>query len=311
MEEEAAFGDAEPTDDRVHALEAELEALYDELYALKEEASAGADAARFQNQLDAFEAKLDAFADTLDTLTDGDIVEDAAFAGEVVTVDVEGWDELDVPEEEADEAEEEAVEAEEEADEAVKAAIEAEEEAEEAEEELAEPEGDAEDADEAEAEGAEGVDDAAQTYALQLGTTPFFMDVPAGFVPGEMTEEDIEDDQVGYYHSEDTLLDFDVYQFSKDGYPNEMTEYVAWEAESYEGVSEMVTDGEINGVPVCWYRTVEQYEDVDYNTITYLMEHSDEYVEVVFWLDGDTADAEAAAIINTLSLVETPADAGE
>jgi hypothetical protein len=116
-----------------------------------------------------------------------------------------------------------------------------------------------------------------------------------------MTQEDVEDDQVAYYYSNDTLLDFDVYQFSKDGYPDALADYVEDEISGYNEVTDLVTDGEINGIPAAWYRTVEEYQDVAFNTITYILDGGNEYVEVVFWLDGDTADDEADFIIRTLS----------
>ena len=44
---------------------------------------------------------------------------------------------------------------------------------------------------------------------------------------------------------------------------------------------------EINGVPAAWYRTVEEYQNAAFNTLTYILDGGDEYVEVCFWLDGD------------------------
>ncbi|MBR2798042.1 MAG: hypothetical protein IKE17_09915 [Clostridia bacterium] len=144
--------------------------------------------------------------------------------------------------------------------------------------------------------------DGAATRTLRLGTSPFTIVVPAGFTEGEMTQEDIEDDQVAYYYSNETLLDFDVYQFSKDGYPNDLATYVEEETAGYNSVSEVVTDGEINGVPAAWYRTVEAYQDAEFNTLTYILDGGEEYVEICFWLDGENADAEADAIIRTLGV---------
>ena len=146
---------------------------------------------------------------------------------------------------------------------------------------------------------AEGAAQAA-TRTLRLGSSPFTLTVPAGFVEGEMTQEDIEDDQVAYWYSNDTLLDFDVYQFSKDGYPDALAVFVEDEISGYNEVTDLVKDGEVNGIPAARYRTVEEYQDVAFNTLTYILDGGNEYVEVVFWLDGETADAEADAIIRTL-----------
>ena len=138
------------------------------------------------------------------------------------------------------------------------------------------------------------------TRLLRLGTSPFTLVVPAGFVEGEMTQEDVEDDQVAYYYSNDTLLDFDVYQFSKDGYANDLATYAQEETSGYNSVTDLET-GVVNGVYAAWYRTVEEYNDVAFDTLTYILDGGDEYVEICFWLDGDTADAEADAIIRTLA----------
>ena len=181
-------------------------------------------------------------------------------------------------------------------------------------EEAEEAEPEADEAEAAEALPEETAAEGATTKTLRLGTSPFTIVVPAGFTEGEMTQEDIEDDQVAYYYSNETPLDFDVYQFGKDGYPNDLATYVQEESAGYNSVSELVTDGEINGVPAAWYRTVEIYQDAEYNTLTYILDGGEEYVEICFWLDGENADAEADAIIRTLSIspaAEEPAEGNE
>lgn len=143
----------------------------------------------------------------------------------------------------------------------------------------------------------------AATKTLRLGTSAYAVEIPESYVEGERTEEDIEDDMVAYLMSPDSLLDFDVYQFSKEGYPETLAEFVTEEAAEYEAV-EVVTDGEINGIAVAWYLAVETYEDEEYTTLTFALEDGDDYVEIAFWLDGETAEEKAQAIINTLSIVE-------
>ena len=136
---------------------------------------------------------------------------------------------------------------------------------------------------------------------LQLGNTEFTLTVDGSYEEGGLTEEDLEENQVGYFYSEKSLLDFDVYQFSKAGVPEELTEFVAEEAAAYDGVWEIVRDAEINGIPITWYRTLETYNGQSYDTITYLLDAGDDYVEIVFWIDGDEARVKADAIIHTLS----------
>ena len=143
--------------------------------------------------------------------------------------------------------------------------------------------------------------DVIETMELQLGTSAYTLYAPDDFQQGSMTDEDVADDQVAYWYSEASLLDFDVYQFQRDEEDQTLADYVALEAEDYMGVNGLVTDGEINGIPAGWYRAVEEYEEGEYDTITYVLEDGEDFVEVVFWLDGPSAEEDALTIINTLS----------
>ena len=144
------------------------------------------------------------------------------------------------------------------------------------------------------------------TKVFQLGDSVYTVEIPETFVEGEMTEEDIADDMVAYMHSPDTLLDFDVYMFDKAGYPDTIAEFVAQEAAEYEA-AEVVTDGDVNGIDAGWYRATETYEGKEYTTLTYVLEDGVHYVEIAFWLDGETAEAEAQAIISTLTFIQRSA----
>ena len=137
---------------------------------------------------------------------------------------------------------------------------------------------------------------------FQLGTSVYTVEIPGSFVEGERTEADVRDDMVAYMHSPDTLLDFDVYQFGKAGYPEKLADFAAQEAADYDA-TEVVTDGNINGIDVAWYRATETYEGASYQTLTYALDGGDEYVEIAFWLDGETAEQEARAIIDTLAFI--------
>lgn len=152
---------------------------------------------------------------------------------------------------------------------------------------------------EEEADAEMPADEAAQTKEVRLGTSPFVITVPDSFQEGELREEDIADDAVAHYRSDDTALDFDVYQFSKEGYPDTLADFITQEAAEYNA-TEIVTDAVINDIPVACYRSVEENDGALYDVITYAFEGEGEYVEVAFWLDGDGAEEIAAGIINTL-----------
>ena len=144
--------------------------------------------------------------------------------------------------------------------------------------------------------------EAQEARVLQLGSSVYTIEIPDSFEEGERTEEDIRDDMVAYLHSPDTLLDFDVYQFSKEGYPEVLADFTEQEAGEYNA-SEIVTDGNINGIDAAWYRAEETYDGQEYETLTYVLDGGDEYVEIVFWLDGDSAQAEADQIMSSLTFV--------
>lgn len=136
---------------------------------------------------------------------------------------------------------------------------------------------------------------------LPIGDSGYSIVVPAGFVLGDMTEADLEEHQVGYYYSEETALDFDVYVIpNPDG--QSLADFTA--ACATGGVvTECVTDDyEINGTPAAYYRMVEEYEEAEYETLTYVIDAGEEFVKIVFWLDGEDAEGQADEIIHTLAV---------
>ena len=150
--------------------------------------------------------------------------------------------------------------------------------------------------------GAALAETAAGTKVVRLGTSVYTVEIPESYVEGEITEEDMADDMVAYMESPDSLLDFDVYQFDKEGYADKLADFARDEAEEYTA-TEVVTDGKVNGIDVAWYRAVETYEGAEYTTLTYVLEDGNQYVEIAFWLDGESAEREAQAIIDTLTFV--------
>ena len=135
---------------------------------------------------------------------------------------------------------------------------------------------------------------------ILLGTSGFSIVAP-GYQPGEITAEDTDESQVGYYKSEESPLDFDVYQWVKaDGETLESTAA----AEAAEYGAEAGSDV-INGITVYFDGAKEEYEGVEYDTETYLMENGDIIAEIVFWLDDEACQDEMGTIIETLA-VDTP-----
>lgn len=139
-----------------------------------------------------------------------------------------------------------------------------------------------------------------ETYELQLGDSPFYLTIPAGYKAGPVTEEEAADDMVGYYYSESSPLDFDVYQWGKKGYTLE--KYAIEEANKYE--AERVDYRTINGIDLAFYYSYEESEGETYTVANYLFEHGDDFVEISFWLDGEIAVKQTDRILSTLERVD-------
>lgn len=142
-----------------------------------------------------------------------------------------------------------------------------------------------------------------ETKPLRLGTSDYSVTVLSGYAEGEMTDGDIAEGQVAYYACGETPVDFDVYQFAKAGLPDALAEYAAQEASEHPDAGQ-VTDGEINGIPIAWYRAPATYAGETYDTLTCILDDGDGYVKLVFWLDGRTAMREVNAIIGSLKRAE-------
>ncbi len=138
---------------------------------------------------------------------------------------------------------------------------------------------------------------------IRLGSSCYTLDVPASFVEGELTEEEIDDGIVAYWYSPDSSMDFDIYQFPKEEGLQTAAELCTQEAEEFE--ADLVNPGiTINGIPAAVYLAVESFDYVDYQTANYILEDGEDFVEIVFWLDGETAVQEVEEILRTLTFVQ-------
>lgn len=157
----------------------------------------------------------------------------------------------------------------------------------------------------AEEASAEAVQAAAHVdfIQLQLGSSNYSVSIPRSYRNGEVTIEEVQANQVAYYFSPDSAMDFDIYQFSRPNPEMSLEEFTKKTAADFNG-SEVRTRM-INGIEVGTYQSRESYDGIEYDVMSALIEDGDDYVEIVFWLDGETAEQEAAAILNTLSEVQT------
>ena len=124
-----------------------------------------------------------------------------------------------------------------------------------------------------------------------LSVGEYTVTVPASYVNGEVTDEDKAQGQVAYYKSDEILMDFDVYEFPKDEAFEEFVKSFA---------ASNLTHETINGVNAAVYRSTDESEGQEYNTLNYIIDGEKGYVFMVFWLDGEDAEPKAKAIIDSL-----------
>ena len=138
---------------------------------------------------------------------------------------------------------------------------------------------------------------------LQLGSSSYSVSIPSSYRNGEVTIEEVQSNQVAYYFSPDSEMDFDIYQFPKPNPEMSLEEYTKKTAADFNGSNARIR--KINGIEVGTYLSREFYDGIEYDVMAALIEDGDDYLEVVFWLDGENAEREATAILNTLSEVQT------
>ena len=138
---------------------------------------------------------------------------------------------------------------------------------------------------------------ASKGQEIRLGTTNFSLKVQKVFNKGEITKEDTEISQVAYYYSDETLVDFDVYQWAKAS-GETLMDAIKEEVEEFDNAE--IHEKQVNGIDLVYYYANEEYEGQAYDTITYIAEDGDYFIEIVFWLDGENAEEEADEIIGSL-----------
>ena len=142
---------------------------------------------------------------------------------------------------------------------------------------------------------------------IELGTSGLTITTAKLYAKGEISAEDTDENQVAYYKSEETLVDFDVYEWAK-ATDETLADAIAEEAKEFDAEAK---ETEINGIKAAYYNATEESEGKEYATVTYMIDNGDEFVEIVFWLDGENAQAEVDAIIATLAKAEGESEAAD
>ena len=128
----------------------------------------------------------------------------------------------------------------------------------------------------------------------KIGTSEFSIIMPEGYAA---TEDDFEEDQIAYYFKDNESIDFDVYQWDKDG-KYTLKEEAEYFASKYNTVAEEI---EINGIRGIKYISKEAFDDNEYTVVNYMFEDEKSIIELSFWtIDTEEEYNAVDEIINTI-----------
>lgn len=136
---------------------------------------------------------------------------------------------------------------------------------------------------------------AKEAQLTQLGTSGLYISLPEGFAEAE---DDLDEDQVAFYYKDENSIDFDVYQWAKEGIYTLETEAEYFAAE-YGTTPEKVT---VNGLTAMKYITLEEYDGYEYTVLNYMFDDGENIVELCFWtINTEEEIAVAESIVNTVT----------
>ena len=131
------------------------------------------------------------------------------------------------------------------------------------------------------------------TYT-KIGTSEFSIILPEGYAE---TEDDFDEDQIAYYFKDEQSIDFDVFQWDKEGKYN-LKEEAEYYASEYGATAEEI---EINGISGMKYISKEDFDGNVYAVVNYMFEDEESIVELSFWtIDTEEEYNAVDEIINTL-----------
>lgn len=131
---------------------------------------------------------------------------------------------------------------------------------------------------------------------IQLGTSDFYIYAPSDYEKGDISEKDISENQVGYYRSDMSFMDFDVYQIPMDIDGENLENFAKTAAEEKDSG---ILQTRINDIPAYYFYSTENYDNTDYKTLTYIFAGEKDYIKIVFWHDNDSFE-EVMDVVSTL-----------
>ena len=127
----------------------------------------------------------------------------------------------------------------------------------------------------------------------QIGTSDLYFELPNGY---EMIDDDFDDDQIAYYFKDDQSIDFDIYQWDKNGQYT-LEDEANYFATEYNSVAQAI---KVNGINGFKYESVESYDGETYTVVNYMFEDDKYIVEICFWTVDQAEKDFAQEIIDTL-----------
>ena len=128
----------------------------------------------------------------------------------------------------------------------------------------------------------------------KIGTSEFSIILPEGYVA---TDDDFEEDQIAYYFKDSESIDFDVYQWDKEG-KYTLKEEAEYFAAEYNAVPEEVEFGGISGMK---YVSKETFDENEYTVLNYMFEDEKSIIELCFWtIDTEKEYKSVDEIISTI-----------
>ena len=110
----------------------------------------------------------------------------------------------------------------------------------------------------------------------KIGTSEYSIILPEGYAE---TEDEFDEDQIAYYFKDDQSIDFDVYQWKKEG-KYTLKDEAQYFASEYNAVPEEV---EINGINAVKYISKENFDGNEYTVVNYMFEDEKSIIELCFW----------------------------
>ena len=139
----------------------------------------------------------------------------------------------------------------------------------------------------------------AETEHIRLGSSPYFVTVPKGFYTGEISSEEAARGLIAYYLNDNLLFDFDVYENIVD--ESLTLADVAMQLCAVNGGSDL-KENSFNGIPVYTFNGHDEYDGIEYDTLTAVLDSSNgSIVAVVCWIDDEPMRTAALGMLSTIA----------